>query len=162
MWRWNTWAVIEVLLGFGFVWIFKKSYECSIKNENQMKFSFCQNTAATCGQHLQGTVTGHWVIDLSKRRQNYFCGNWILKLNIAGRHVTYPAITGICDPLLCPLCHRNPLSQLLSLKEMTAQIHCCLRSHRLIVADLHERWIWITDLSLLWRALKGMIDYLLH
>lgn len=65
-------------------------------------FTLPVHTAATCGWHLQGSVTGHWVIDLSKRRQNYFCGNQILKLNIAGRHVTYPAITRICDPFSAP------------------------------------------------------------
>lgn len=31
-----------------------------------------------------------------------FVENKILKLNIAGRHVTYPAITGICDPFSAP------------------------------------------------------------
>lgn len=95
--------MIEVLLGFGFVWILKKRDEWSIKKENQMKFSLHQYILQPCVVSIcrvlsQATESLIWV----KEVKITFVKTRFLKLNIAGRHVTYPAITGICDPCSAP------------------------------------------------------------
>lgn len=101
MWQWNILAVIEVLLLFGFVWIYKrKRCECSIKNGKQWK----SNTVSLPGtdyKHI--AVTDHHVSDSSKRELNYLYVRWILEFSVAGRQLSVQLSQSLGPPLPDPL-----------------------------------------------------------